>query len=739
ITKILDPKNLLEDLKVRWKKAKRHEKEIILMRYIKQLNNLNKLLNLHGEVKREIESSRLSDENHELVKKLNALLERFIKPKLILEKERFVEEYQNEFYIIRFIIRRFRKIFFMLKRKRTMSDAYVFKRLLEEIIKKDKKRVLFLLIFVFINSIIGMLIPFLFKGLMDQGFKYYDRGIIYHYGFLFLILSFSGIFLSIISNYMIQYLANKVMFNIRGRMFRNLQNLSLDYYNSQPSGKIISYITNDVETIQQLISSGFLTVFIDVFRLVGSVIFMIIIDWRLTLIAFSIIPLILMLGAVIFKKARRYFVLMRIKIAAVTSHTQESIAGMRVIKAFAIEEKDRLSYERATGEEREINLKAAKLFAMLPGLITSVISLGIAVLLLFSGYFYIQSVLYPTPENNFQYGDLFAFLMYIFQFFGPIIQFVQFVTSIQNSMAAGERIIKLIDAKSSVKEKLNGIDIDSEFFKSIRPDNIIIKFENINFEYEKGVPVLRNINLTTKPSERLALVGYTGAGKTTFTSLLCRFWDVTSGRILINGVDIRNFKKRALRRLMGVVLQDNYLFPGTVMENIKYGKKDATDEEVYEITKKLGIHKFILNLENGYDTQVRERGSRLSAGQKQLITFARALLVDPLILILDEATSSIDPYSEILVKNALDKLLKGRTSITIAHRLSTVLNSDRILVMDNGEIVEQGTHQELVQKEKGLYKHLFSMQFTKLTSNFKESKNQLNLSDKFSYEKIEEN
>ncbi len=696
------------------------ELEGLLRRYLDQLHKLNTLAQRFKDACDDPDFITDDPITKDLVEDLKRHVEKLLKQRVPGQDVDLDEKYKHELVLVNFVVKLFGKLFWMLKRKRTMSDFYVIKRLLSEIIGKEKKKLGILLGMVFFNALVGMITPLLFQYLVDYGLGDLPGveaswSVITNTGVFFLVFSGTSTVFHIVTNYLIHYLANKTMYGMRARMFANLQQLSFDYYNSQPAGKIISYITNDVETIQQLVSQGFLTIFIQIFQLVGSIFFMFYISWQLSLVAFMILPFLGILGVFVFGKARQYFVTMRNKIAAVTTHTQESIAGMRVIEAFAIEEKDASTFRRATSEELEINLKAARLFAALPGGIIAVISMGLMVIILLGGWLYTQSLIFPpaNPADAFTRGRLFSFIIYLIQFIGPIVGVMGFTSQLQNSMAAGERIIRLVDAQSSVQEKRHSIGIGSPEFAGLNKENIKLKFENVSFEYEKGIQVLKNVTLKARPKERLALVGYTGAGKTTFTSLLSRFWDPTSGRILINDIDLRHFKLDALRQLMGIVLQDNYLFSGSVMENIKYGKPTATDEEVFAITKKLGIHEFIMNMEKGYDTPVRERGSRLSLGQKQLISFARALLVDPPILILDEATSAIDPYSEIIVKNALDVLLKDRTSITIAHRLSTVLNSDRILVIDDGRVVEEGNHEELLKK-KGLYNHLYELQYTKL-------------------------
>jgi ATP-binding cassette subfamily B protein len=276
------------------------------------------------------------------------------------------------------------------------------------------------------------------------------------------------------------------------------------------------------------------------------------------------------------------------------------------------------------------------------------------------------------------------------------------MTLLQNSLAAGSRIIRLLDEKISINEKSNAVELQDIKGR--------IEYTDVSFSYEEGIPVLKNVDIAIKEKERLALVGYTGAGKSTFIKLLIRFYDPTVGEIKIDGINIKDLKVKSLRKNLAVVLQENFLFSGSIKDNIRYGKLEATDAEIIEIAKKVRVHEYIMDLRKGYETIVGERGSRISEGQKQLIAFARALIAEPPILILDEATSSIDPYSELLIQQALETLMEGRTSISIAHRLSTIINSDRIIVLDKGEIVEQGSHQELVDKD-GFYNHLYRMQF----------------------------
>jgi ATP-binding cassette subfamily B protein len=459
-------------------------------------------------------------------------------------------------------------------------------------------------------------------------------------------------------------------------------------------GKKVSYLTNDVNTIQELIQSGLLMVLGNFFLIFGALVFMILLSPQLTLVSFMIIPLIFLIGGVIFKKARKYFKELRERVSDVTSHLDESIMGMRIIKAFAVEEDNATEFIDATKKEKETTLKSAKLFALIPGVVIFVLTFSILALFFSSGIFIRQGIMTQ--------GTLIAFIFYLFQFFTPLINLIGFVTLLQNSIAAGSRIVKLLDQEPSIMNKK-----DAKNIKDIKGE---ITYEGVSFSYKEDQPVLENINVKIKAKERLALVGYTGAGKSTFIKLLSRFYDPNEGSIKVDGIDLRDLEIENLRKKIGIVLQENFLFSGTILENIKYGKLKATEEEVMEAAKKVSAHDFIMELKDGYDTIVGERGSNLSEGQRQLIAFARAIVNDPPILILDEATSAIDPYSELLIQKALETLLENRTSISIAHRLSTIINSDRILVLDKGQIIEEGSHQELV-KEDTFYKHLYEMQF----------------------------
>jgi len=578
----------------------------------------------------------------------------------------------------------------------------ILRRLIEYIGKGNKRLFIPLVIIIIFNIVLNWFNPLVFKSLVDDGLgggigaTEGNIEIVFILGILFFILTVSGVLTRIAQSFIIQKLATITMFNLRSELFIKFQSLGLDYHESsdRTTGKKINYLTGDVNTIQQLIQSGLLVSFSNFFLVFGALLFMIVLSPSLTLVTFLIVPVVFGLASILFRKAKKYFKELRERISDVTSILDESIMGMRIIQAFAVEEENYIEFKNATELERKTTIKAAKLMAFIPGISLLIITLGISVLFFSSGFL--------IREGTLSQGTLLAFIFYIFMFFEPLLSIISFLTVLQNSLAAGARILSLLDEDLSIIEKENALILEEV--------EGVIEYQNINFSYEIGIPVLKNVNLIIKEKERLALVGYTGAGKSTFIKLLSRFYDPTEGVIKVDGINLKDITLKSLRDKMGIVLQENFLFSGTILENIRYGNLKATDEEVIEAAKKVNAHEFITNLELGYNTIVGERGSKLSEGQRQLIAFARALIADPPILILDEATSSIDPYSELLIQKALETLLKGRTSISIAHRLSTIINSDRIIVLDKGKVIEEGSHGELV-KLNGFYNHLYKMQF----------------------------
>jgi len=589
-----------------------------------------------------------------------------------------------------------------LKEKYDLTLLQVIKKLYKYINLGNRKYNFSLVIFITLTVIFSWFTPYIFKILIDEGLggnfgaTMGSLDLIIILGILFFIFTIAGVLSRIAQGYLISKLATITMYQLRQELFIKFQELGLDYHEGKDktAGKKISYLTNDVNTIQELIQSGLLMVIGNFFLIFGALILMFILSWQLTLVSFIIAPITFLIGGGVFKKARKYFKELRERVSIVTSNLDESIMGMRIIHSFAVEQENLLEFKNSTILERETTIKAGKLMAFVPGVIIVVITIALGLLFLTAGLL--------IREGLMTQGSLVAFIFYVFQFFEPLFSLIGFFTLLQDSIAASARIIQILEQEPSIKDNKSAIDL-----KGIKGT---IEYKNVDFCYEKNVPILKKVSINIKEKERLALVGYTGAGKSTFIKLLSRFYDPSSGSIEVDGIDLKEVNMKSLRQHMGIVLQENYLFSGTIIDNIRYGKLNASDKEVIETAKKVNAHNFIIELENGYNTEVGERGSKLSAGERQLIAFARALIADPPILILDEATSSIDPYSELLIQQALEMLLKGRTSISIAHRLSTIINSDRIIVLDQGRIIEQGTHQELVKKG-GFYNHLYEMQF----------------------------
>jgi len=417
---------------------------------------------------------------------------------------------------------------------------------------------------------------------------------------------------------------------------------------------------------------------------------------NLTLISLSFIPIIMLFAYLFSIKFRKAYKRTREKIALVTRRAQESISGIRVVKAFGREREFSRDFQVASMEVYQANIQAGRLMAIFWPMIRMLSVLITVVILWYGGIL--------SSFKAVSIGTLVAFLAYISRMMYPIMALVNMYGSLQSALAASERVFKILDEEVDVKDYPDAIELDRV--------NGEIEYRNITFEYVPGKPVLKNINLKIRPGEKIAIVGPTGAGKTTLVYLLCRFYDVRDGAILIDGIDVRRIKLKSLRKHIGFVPQDTYLFPGSILENIKIAKPNATDSEVIDVCKKLGIHDFILRLPNGYETDAGEAGKLLSTGEKQLISFARAMLKNPPILILDEAISSVDLETEHMIINAIKKLLENRTAIIIAHRLTLARNCDRIIVLVDGEIVEEGSHEELM-KRKGLYYKLYESQIFK--------------------------
>ena len=506
---------------------------------------------------------------------------------------------------------------------------------------------------------------------------------------------FVGIaFLQYVSQYVhlmaMAFVGQKVLYNLRVGLFRHLQGLSMNFYNKNEVGRVMSVVQNDVQQLQEFLSIVIVT-FADVLSLGGIIAAMVIMDAQLALITLLVIPLLVVMMAIWQRSARRAFMRARQAISAVNAGLQENISGVRAVQSMNREDANIRSFGVANSENLGANLEAGKMQAALFPAVEILSALALALVIFFGG----SRVL----DNAIEVGVLIAFALYIQRFFEPVMNLTMQYGSLQRAMASGSRIFELMDVEPEVMDRPG-----SRTTVAASGD---VRFEGVDFQYVEGDPILRDISFHVPAGHKVALVGPTGAGKTTLLSLLMRFYDVTKGRVLLDGVDIRDITLDSLSRQISIVPQEPYLFSGTIRENIRYNRVEATDEEVVRAAKAVGAHDFIENLEKGYDNPLQERGGNLSVGQRQLISFARALVADSRVLLLDEATANVDTYTEMLIQKALDELLRGRTAIIIAHRLSTIRNADKIVVLDQGRVREMGRHHDLLAKG-GLYAQLHS-------------------------------
>ena len=584
-----------------------------------------------------------------------------------------------------------------MSKNSTLFDLRLFRRLLDYVLVY-KSTFIFVGFSAVLISFLSIITPYLIKVAVDEYLSVNNFE-----SFLDVIsLMVINLFLTVIFMFLFSYYANllgqNVVYDLRVKLFRHIINFKMGYFDKSSVGRLVTRAVNDMETIASIFSQGLFMIFSDLIQMLVVIVVMLVLSWKLSIIVFLILPFILFATRKFQKSMKIAFNEVRSEVANLNSFVQERLTGMKIVQLFNRENIEYKKFKVINEKHKKAWLKTVwynSIFFPIAELSTSI---TIGLLVWFGG---LNLVL---EDSNITLGIIFLFIQLSQMLFRPLRQIADKFNTLQMGMVAANRVFKVLDTNSKVinNGKFASNDLDGN-----------IEFSNVNFSYNKSEQVLHNINFKIKKGEKVAIVGATGAGKSTIINLLTRFYEIQKGSIKINGFEIRDLELNFLRSKIALVLQDVFLFADTLLNNITLWKENIPFTSVVNSAKKIGIHDFIMSLPNGFNYNVQERGVMLSQGQRQLVSFLRAYLQDPSILILDEATSSIDSNFEELIQNATQKITKDKTSIIIAHRLSTIINSDKILVMDSGKLVEMGSHEELISKEKGFYKNLYEVQFKK--------------------------
>lgn len=579
-------------------------------------------------------------------------------------------------------------------------DSRLMKRLLKYV-KPYWKQVLISILLVLILAVLNPLRPYITKFAIDDYILKSDYSGLTKLTLLLLGILFLQGGLQYLLSYITEWIGQKTIFDLRMEIFNHLQRLALRFFDKNPTGRLVTRVTNDVESLNEMYSSGIVLVFGDIFTILGILYFMFKLSFELSLVTLSVLPLLFYATFLFRKKAREAYREVRTLIARINAFLQERFSGISVVQVFHREEKEFEKFDRINAKYRDANIKSIFYYAVFYPAVELISALGIGLIIWYGGG--------EVIKGTVTIGVLISFLQYTEMFFRPVRDLSEKYNIFQTAMASAERIFKLLDTKIFIKQPENPVKLEKLCGE--------IEFENVWFAYKHDGEmisdddwILKNVSFKINAGEKVAIVGATGSGKSTIINLICKFYTVQKGRILIDGIDIKNIDEKELRKHIAVVLQDVLLFSGDIFTNITLGNENIKIEKVIESARLIGADQFIERLPNGYFEVVQERGANLSVGEKQLISFVRALVYDPKILVLDEATSSVDVETERVIQNAIGKLLENRTAIVIAHRLSTIQNVDKIIVLHKGEVREIGTHDELLAL-KGIYYRLYQLQY----------------------------